>query len=171
MRKLNIGGEKRKEGWEIFNLKPYPGVDYIGHADNMSRFKDETFGEVYASHILEHFRPAMANQALKEWNRILKPNGTLYISIPDLDVLCRMLLDKSLKNEHRLYLLAVLYGSQKDEFGVHRYGYNWDILSTNLFMAGFSKGNKVDNFGIFDDLSNMVYLGRKISLNVIATKR
>lgn len=171
MRKLNIGGEKRKEGWEIFNIKSFPCVDYIGSADNMSRFNDDTFDEIYASHILEHLGTGGGYRALREWHRILKSGGKIYISVPDLDVICSILLDKSYPEGHLIYLIAMLYGGQRDEFDVHYYGYNLQLLNMNLSSVGFSKGKRVESFGIFDDMSSLEYLGRKISLNIIATKR
>ena len=54
-RKLHIGGTVKKKGWEILNAVPGDHVDHLGNAKDLSRFTENTFGEVYASHVLEHF--------------------------------------------------------------------------------------------------------------------
>ena len=54
-RKLHIGGKEKKEGWEIFNIFPDKDVDHVGNANDLSRFEDNSFSNIYASHILEHF--------------------------------------------------------------------------------------------------------------------
>lgn len=95
VRKLHIGCEKPNPEWEIFNILPGENIDHVGDALNMSRFDDKTFDEIYASHILEHFDFTGSLQtALKEWHRVLKPEGKLYISVPDMDILCKLFLMK-----------------------------------------------------------------------------
>lgn len=54
IRRLHIGGLERKEGWEVLNIFPSDVVDHVGNARDLSRFKDATFHELYASHVLEH---------------------------------------------------------------------------------------------------------------------
>jgi ubiquinone/menaquinone biosynthesis C-methylase UbiE len=62
-------------------------------------FEDDSISDIYASHILEHFRsgnnyePHLSNplnpktvfEALEEWKRVLEPNGRLEIKVPDID--------------------------------------------------------------------------------------
>ena len=47
-------------------------------------FNDNTFDVVYHSHLLEHIDKENAPVFLKECFRVLKPNGIIRISIPDL---------------------------------------------------------------------------------------
>ena len=54
-RKLHIGGQVKVDGWEVFNAIDANYVDHVGNAKDLSRFIDETFAEIYASHVLEHF--------------------------------------------------------------------------------------------------------------------
>ena len=51
-RKLHIGGKIKKEGWEILNALPNPDVDHVCNANDLSKFDDNTFTEIYASHTL-----------------------------------------------------------------------------------------------------------------------
>ena len=94
-RKLHIGGKQKREGWEILDVNPGPLVDHQGNAIDLSQFADGTFAEVYASHVLEHFdyKDALV-AALREWHRVLAPGGVLRLSVPDIDVLAHLLLQR-----------------------------------------------------------------------------
>lgn len=52
-------------------------------------FADASFDTVYSSHVLEHFCRREALDLLLESKRVLKPNGTLRIVVPDLENACR----------------------------------------------------------------------------------
>lgn len=49
---------------------------------------------VYHAAVLEHFRPADALTMLCDCWRVLAPGGIIRIGVPDLEVLCRLYLDK-----------------------------------------------------------------------------
>jgi len=40
--KLHIGGESTKDGWQILNIQPKDGVDFIGTISDLSQFEDES---------------------------------------------------------------------------------------------------------------------------------
>ena len=111
-RKLHIGGKVRRPGWEILNVVPGPDVDHVGDAIDLSRFADGSFAEVYASHVLEHFDyngPLL--KALKEWRRVLVPGGVLRVSVPDLDVLAHLLLQRHrLDVNQRFQIMRMMFG-------------------------------------------------------------
>ncbi|MDO8493153.1 MAG: class I SAM-dependent methyltransferase [bacterium] len=52
-----------------------------GDAEVMSGVSDNSYDFVYSSHCLEHMRSVP--RALQNWARILRPDGFLYIVIPD----------------------------------------------------------------------------------------
>lgn len=62
----------------------YAHIDIIGDADNLP-FKDHSFDYIVSSHVIEHMPNIIA--AFKEWNRILKFNGTIAIIFPKRDAL------------------------------------------------------------------------------------
>ncbi len=172
IRRLHIGGTVRKEGWEVVNAVPGPHVDHLGNAKDLSQFADGAFGEVYASHVLEHFDHAReVLPVLREWHRVLDPAGRLMIAVPDLDVLCRLFLDRDRLNaEDRRFVTLMIYGGHVDQYDYHYVGFNDEILATYLRAAGFQGCQRVDGFGLFDDTSAMAYKGVPISLNLIAYK-
>jgi SAM-dependent methyltransferase len=49
------------------------------------RFPDGSFECVYASHMLEHLDPEVAERCLREVHRVLGPGGILRLAVPDLD--------------------------------------------------------------------------------------
>lgn len=49
-------------------------------------FKDNTFLGVYLEHTLEHLYPFEALNLISEIYRVLKPNGIVRITVPDLDI-------------------------------------------------------------------------------------
>ena len=171
-RRLHIGGKVRAEGWEVLDALPGPHVTHVCNANDLSRFADGTFQEIYASHVVEHLDYKDELQAtLRDWARVLRPGGRLYVSVPDLDVLAGLLLDKkNLSVEDRFFVMRMIFGGHMDKFDYHVTGLNEEFLGIFLRMAGFSEITRVDTFGLFEDTSSMVYRGVPISVNLIARK-
>ena len=171
-RKLHIGGVQPAAGWEIFNAVSGPHVDHVGNAKDLSRFKDNTFQVIYASHVLEHFDYKTELEiALQEWKRVLIPKGLLYVSVPDLDSLAWLLLQKDkLCTDERFFVMRMIFGGHMDQHDYHHVGLNGEFLTAYLKKAGFHNIRRVDSFGLFDDTSNMHFKNVRISVNVIAEK-
>jgi len=171
-RKLHIGGKEKLEGWELLNALSGPDVDHICNANDLSQFDDNTFNEIYASHIVEHLDYIdELSKTLAEWYRVLAPNGKIYISVPDMDVLCRLfLLRDHLTTTERYQVMRMLFGGHVDEYDYHYVGLNGDILASFLSDAGFTNLKRVKEFNIFDDTSSGKFKGTLISLNITAEK-
>ncbi len=88
--KLNLAcGSKVKNKFP----KPWLNIDLAGKAADficdITRLPAEwsnKFDEVRASHVLEHFFLKEMNQILREWIRVLSPDGILRIIVPDLRI-------------------------------------------------------------------------------------
>jgi predicted SAM-dependent methyltransferase len=170
-RKLHIGGEVRRAEWEVFNIQPGQHVDHVGDAKDLSRFSDETFDEIYASHILEHFDyKDTLNVALKEWYRVLKKEGKLYISVPNIQTICGLILNNEFNADQRFFLLRMILGGHMNPYDYHNTGFDKDILGFFLGIAGFKKMDILKEFGIFKDTSSLRFKDTLISLNAIAYK-
>jgi len=171
-RKLHIGGKIPHSDWEIFNAIPGTDVDHVGNAKDLSCFSDKTFAEIYASHVLEHFDyMGELDTVLKEWCRVLRPGGKLYISVPDMDTLAALFLMKDkLGAQERFHVMRMIFGGHIDQYDYHMVGLNQEFLASFLLHAGFSDLKIVEDFGIFDDTSTLKVLGVPISLNIEAQK-
>ena len=172
VRRLHVGGKTAAPGWEVLNAVPADYVDHVGNARDLSRFGDDTFLEIYASHVLEHldYRDELPD-TLKEWRRTLVPGGRLYISVPDLDTLAKLFLEKKrLSFEERFRVMRMMFGGHVDEYDYHQVGLDEEILENYLLQAGFVGIRRVPSFGIFADTSDLVFKDVSISLNLMAEK-
>ena len=170
-RRLHIGGVQRRVGWEILNAVAGPGVDHVGMADDLSRFSANSFRAVYASHVLEHLDyMGEIQRALREWNRVLADEGQLFVSVPDMDALCRLFLNPGLSLEDRFMVMRMIFGGHTDRFDYHQVGINFELMHGFLLEAGFVDIRRVEDLGVFEDTSRLVFHGTRISLNVIARK-
>ena len=168
--KLHIGGTEKKEGWKILNIQKSNNVDYIGDIRDLSQFDDNSISEVYASHVVEHVDQKNIKNTLKGVFRILKENGKFYISVPDMEILCRIFLDPKAPKEVKFHTMRMMFGGQTDDYDYHYFGWNYEFLKNYLAEAGFKKAERVKSFNLFNDTSNFAPYGPPISLNVVAFK-
>ncbi len=169
--RLHVGGKERLPGWKILNVQPGSGVDYVGDCSDLSQFESGSVDEIYASHVLEHLGyQDKLPRTLAEFQRVLNKDGTVRISVPDFDVLCRLFIDPRHSESERFHVMRMAFGGQVDAHDFHYVGLTFEILSGFLARAGFSRVEKVGDFGLFDDASTIRFSGVPISLNVIAHK-
>ena len=172
VRRLHIGGKHVHADWEIFDAIKGEHVDHVGNAADLSRFSDNTFHSIYASHVLEHF-PYLRHLSptLKEWQRVLADDGELLISVPDMDILCRMFMDKEkLSADERFHVMRMMFGGQSNKYDFHYAGLNLEILSDYAQKSGLKVSRRVRRFGLFPDHSGYQFAGVLISLNVVLVK-
>lgn len=94
MKMLNLGcGNRFHKDW--INIDFFQAdKDVLQHDLNKGiPLPDKSFDIVYHSHVLEHLSQAEAKAFLKECYRVLKPNGILRVTIPDLEKIARTYLD------------------------------------------------------------------------------
>lgn len=169
--RLHIGGEQVKEGWKILNIQPKPGVDFIGDCTDLSQFPDRSVDEIYASHVYEHLDYASQfPRALGEAHRVLKPGGLFRAGVPDLEALARLVIDPVLPLKDRWDVQRMIFGGQIDAHDYHKIGLTFDFFRGMLEFHGFKNIRRVEEFGLFDDITARRFYGRRISLNVVANK-
>ena len=168
--KLNIGGEEKKEGWKILNIQKKPHVDFIGDISDLRQFEDNSIDEIYASHVIEHVPQKKIKQTFEGIFRVLNQNGKIYISVPDMDILCTIFIDPKAPIKVKHHVMRMMFGGQTDDFDFHYYGWNIEFMKNTLSAVGFKKLERVKSFSLFKDTSEFAPYGSPISLNVIGYK-
>ena len=147
VKRLNLGsGQNPLKGW--INVDLYSDVSGTVKMDvRQLEYPDNYADEILAHMIIEHLPKKDVLPSLKEWNRVLKPDGKIIIATIDLDGLCRDWLDKekTVEIEGRetdyTYNLRGFYGHQSDEGQFHHIGFDFPFLHKLMTEAGFIKIN------------------------------
>lgn len=127
--RLNIGaGADTEEGWTAWD------IDDCNLAQRIT-LPDASVDEIRASHVLEHIPRAETLPTLKEWKRVLKPGGRLFVAVPDFDRIVSAMLDGAEDANMEAYIM----GGQTDAHDFHHALFNEDKLRKLLDAAGFSR--------------------------------
>lgn len=103
-RLLEIGpGPERIKGFETINVVWGKHVDYIADASKSLPFNTGTFDLIYASHVLEHIPWYQVENVMKEWVRLLKPNGKIEVWIPNGLLIAKTFVDVEEGIENQIY--------------------------------------------------------------------
>ena len=107
-------------------------------------YKNEEIDVVYSSHLLEHFGFKESQSALMEWFRVLRPEGKIFINVPDMEWLAEEMLRLGMEvaPRSRVFdtqekLMEVVYGNQDHEGEFHKSGYTKFSLGALLMKIGF----------------------------------
>ncbi|MBK8640421.1 MAG: methyltransferase domain-containing protein [Chromatiaceae bacterium] len=92
---LNLGcGSRFHPDWINMDVAPAdPRVIRVNLSQGIP-LPDRHCAVVYHAAVLEHFRPVDALGLLAECRRVLGPGGILRVGVPDLELLCRLYLNK-----------------------------------------------------------------------------
>ena len=129
--KLHIGcGLQAREGWTNVDIESNPGVDLILDVRHGLPFRDAT--HIYAEHFLEHLSYDDGIAFLKECRRVLRPDGVLRLSTPNLEWVW-------MTQYHQNGTVADCFAINKAFRGWgHQFLYNLDALSITLRAVGFA---------------------------------
>jgi SAM-dependent methyltransferase len=175
--KLHLGcGEKKLKGFVNIDIRKDVSPDVIDDISNLKEFHNDSIDLIYVCHVLEHFGRHEYLDILKKWKNILKPGGTLRISVPDIEgVFLRYKEGVPLKN-----LMGFLYGGQNYKENYHYVGFDFQTLKDDLVSIGFKDIRRWEwrevEHGNIDDYSQC-YIphmdkenGELMSLNIEADK-
>ena len=139
--KLNLGcGEKAIQGFINIDSRSLSGVDIVSDITDLSFLEDGSVSLIYASHVLEHFGRHDYMKVLSRWYELLKPQGTLRISVPDLEKIC----EHYVKNRDAVILRGLLYGGQTYKNNFHYCAWDYAALKEDLQKVGFKEISRYD---------------------------
>jgi len=148
--RLNLGANgTRVPGFKNVDLNAGSDVDLVCDVSELKSFSDGSVDEILASNILEHFPHVKTVTVLKEWCRVLKPEGKLHISVPDFDACVQVYLKSGIFGG---WLQNYLYGDQYHQYAFHYTTFNYPTIRKLLDDAGFSRVRRVKSlpFGLQD---------------------
>jgi len=181
-RQLEIGpGKSRLEGFQTLDISAREGVDVVADAGCGLPFQDNTYDLIYASHILEHIPWYKTEDTLREWVRILKPDGTLEIWVPDGYKIWQMFLETMADGEDEiakdgfwrcnpdknpyLWLNGRLFtygdGTGKEDPNWHRAIFTYGYLEQLLTKVGLVDIYRMDRTGVRGHDHGVINLGVK----------
>ena len=158
---LHVGcGQKRKDQttagfnsseWDEIrfdideNVKP----DLVGTITDMQNVTSGSMDAIYSSHNIEHVYSHEVETVLKEFIRVLTPEGFVVITCPDLQSVCKLvsedkLLDPAYSSPAGpITPLDILYGHRAslqrgNHYMAHKCGFTLNVLISVLKNHGFS---------------------------------
>jgi SAM-dependent methyltransferase len=136
--------------WRELRLDIDPGVnaDIIGTMTHMTAVKTQSVDAVFSSHNIEHLYPHEVPLALREFNRVLKPEGFAVITCPDLQTVAALIAADKLTDAAYasdvgpVAPLDILYGFRPqlaagNLFMAHHCGFTRKVLAATLVQGGF----------------------------------
>lgn len=110
-------------------------------------YPDNSIDEIKAFHIIEHFHFFEIQEVLKEWHRVLKPGGKLYLETPDFLETCRAFVEGTPVmpiEEFRILLYGHFFAHAWIPGQTHKFLFTETQLRVNLGWAGFKQVNRVE---------------------------
>jgi SAM-dependent methyltransferase len=109
-------------------------IHYVRPIQNLRVFKDNYADLIYASHCLEHFGHREVRAVLREWYRVIKPEGVLRLGVPDFDKLLDLY---KLTRNNLAEIQEFLMGGQTYRLNSHGVVFNESSLTALLYSVGF----------------------------------
>lgn len=149
--KANTTKEFSTDNWKElrFDIDPSAKPDYIGTMTDMSAIDDGFVDAIYSSHNIEHLYAHQVAEALAEFKRVLKPDGILVITCPDLQEVAKLIAEDKLTEPAYdspagpITPLDIVYGHRPqiaagNEFMAHKCGFTEKVLRDTISGNGFA---------------------------------
>jgi len=131
------------------DIDPTNEPDIVGSMLDMAAVADASVDAIYSAHNIEHVYAHEVPQVLKEFLRVLKPDGFLVVTCPDLQTVCQLVAEDKLGDAAYtspagpITPLDILYGHGEALAGGHLYmahktGFTLKTLTQALHAAGFA---------------------------------
>lgn len=131
------------------DIDPANEPDIVGSMLDMAAMADSSVDALYSAHNIEHVHAHEVPDVLKEFLRVLKPDGFAVITCPDLQSVCALVAEDKLTDAAYqspaglITPLDILYGhgtalAAGHHYMAHKCGFTLKTLTTALHSAGFA---------------------------------
>lgn len=131
------------------DIDPANEPDIVGSMLDMAAVVDASVDAIYSTHNIEHVYAHEVPQVLKEFLRVLKPEGFLVVTCPDLQTVCQLVAEDKLNDAAYtspagpITPLDILYGhgaalAAGHHYMAHKCGFTQKTLTQELQKAGFA---------------------------------
>lgn len=136
--RLHIGsGPVAIDGWTNVDVTAYPGVDVVLDVREPWSFSDVEL--IFAEHFLEHLTLAEGLAFLRECRRVLRADGVLRLSTPNLDWVWLTHYKPPAELTIEEQLIGCLEINRAFHGWGHQFLYNFRTLELALRAAGFAE--------------------------------
>ncbi len=172
---VNLGcGEQSGPEYINVDVVPAPHIHYVHDIKVLDMFASESVDLLYASHVMEHIPRHELPVTIAEWKRVLKPGGTLRVSVPNFDNLLKVYTASGNTIDT---ILAQLLG-QEPPYNNHYSVWNLDHAKKIFLEQGFSEVRLWDpktapHYSMHDRAERTISAGGvtiPVSLNIEAIK-
>ncbi len=138
------------DSWKEIRLDIDPEVkpDIVASMTDMKVVPDSSVDAVYTSHNIEHLYWFEIPKAIREFHRVLKDDGFLVITCPDIQSICQLIAEGKLletcyvSSAGPVTPFDVLYGfrpriTEKSKYMAHHAGFSQKTLVATLRENGF----------------------------------
>lgn len=131
------------------DIDPANAPDIVGSMLDMAAVVDASIDAIYSAHNIEHVYAHEVPVVLKEFLRVLKPEGFLVVTCPDLQTVCQLVAEDKLgdaaytSQAGPITPLDILYGhgaalAAGHHYMAHKTGFTLKTLTQTLHAAGFA---------------------------------
>ena len=161
--KIGLKGFDNDQWKEVrFDIDKTVNPDIVGTLLDMSKVASNSVEAVYSSHNIEHVYPHQVPIVVKEFLRVLKDDGVVVLTCPDLQSVCDAILKDKLydplyETPDPIAPIDILYGlrpalEEGNEFMAHKCGFTYSSLLNFFIEAGFQKwigGRRPEDYALY----------------------
>jgi len=133
---LNLGSGQRPfaKPWINIDAQERWNPDLVADCSALP-YADGSCDMIVLHHVAEHYGSGEANGLFDEAFRLLRPNGSLLVFVPDMRTLAQHWLMGKLDTE--TYLINVYGAYMGDEHDRHKFGFVQETLEKSLWRRGW----------------------------------
>jgi hypothetical protein len=152
-RQANMPGAFKTAAWRElrYDIDPRADPDIVGSITDMSVVATGSIPALYNSHVIEHLYAHEVPVALAEFHRVLRPDGFLVLTCPDMQAIAELVAKGQMAEPAYLSAMGpiapidMIWGHRESMaagnlYMAHRSGFTAQSLNDQLRAAGFARG-------------------------------